>query len=189
MKRAALIALAAHCLLLSASPCSNAEPFDGSRFKGRIALSHDGNFNDEDDWGAFPVAIAILDAFGVKEKIVHVDFNNIIQNNDARFEKEMTASVLGAAEKYGIPPTVLHNCRTDLDGAVNSIKNAVNASSRENPLYYLLAGPMDVPYRGILAADPVKRQYAYCMSHSSWNDGYGKRRIECRNKRDVISLG
>ena len=40
-------------------------PFDGKTFKGRIAFSSDGNYNDEDDWGAFPVAIAILDAFGV----------------------------------------------------------------------------------------------------------------------------
>ncbi len=158
-------------------------------FQGRIALSHDGNFNDEDDWGAFPVVIAILDAFGVKDKLVHIEYNNIIQANDERFEKEMTASVLGAAEKYGISPAILHNCRTDLEGAVESIKNAVNASSPESPLYYVLAGPMDVPYRGILAADPGRRRHVYCISHSSWNDGYGKRRIEGRTKRDVISLG
>ena len=48
---------------------------------------------------------------------------------------------------------------------------------------------MDVPYRGILAADPARRQYVYCISHSSWNDGYGKRRIEGRTKRDLIALG
>jgi hypothetical protein len=165
------------------------DPDDNAGFRGRIALSHDGNFNDEDDWGAFPVAIAILDAFGVKDKLVHIEYNNIIQANDARFEREMTASVLGAAEQYGIPPAILHNCRTDLDGAVESIKNAVNASSPEGPLYYLLAGPMDVPYRGILAADPARRRHVYCISHSSWNDGYGNRRIEGRTKRDLISLG
>ena len=161
----------------------------GGGFRGRIALSHDGNFNDEDDWGAFPVAIAILDACGVKNRLVHVEYNNIVQANDDRFEKEMTASVLGAAERYGIPSSILHNCRTNLDGAIGNITTVVNASSRENPLYYVLAGPMDVPYRGILAADPAKRQYVYCISHSSWNDGYGNRRIEGRTKRDLISLG
>ena len=170
-------------------PAFSAKPYGAGGFQGRIALSHDGNFNDEDDWGAFPVAIAILDAFGVKDRLVHIEYNNIIQANDDRFEREMTASVQGAAERYGIPPSILHNCRTDLDGAIESIKNAVNASSRENPLYYVLAGPMDVPYRGILAADPAKRQYVYCISHSSWNDGYGKRRIEGRSKRDIIALG
>jgi hypothetical protein len=168
---------------------SSARPYSIEGFQGRIALSHDGNFNDEDDWGAFPVDIAILDAFGVKDKLVHIDYNNIIQNNDDRFEREMTASVLGAAKQYDIPPAILHNCRIDLDGAVESIRDAVNASSRGNPLYYVLAGPMDVPYRGILAADPAKRRYVYCISHSSWNDGYGKRSIKGRTKRDLISLG
>jgi len=175
-------------LFLGAVACA-AGPYGNEGFEGRIALSHDGNFNDEDDWGAFPVAIAILDAFGVKDKLVHIEYNNIIQDNNERFEREMTASVLGAAEQYGIPEGVLHNCRTDLEGAIASIRDAVNASSRENPLYYAVAGPMDVPYRGILAAEPAKRQYVYCISHSSWNDGYGDRGIEGRTKRDLIGLG
>jgi hypothetical protein len=181
--------IAALGLLLAAASRSHAQPYSPQGWVGRIALSHDGNFNDEDDWGAFPVTIAILDAFGVKDRLVHIEYNNIIQANDERFEREMTASVLGAAEQYGIPPAILHNCRTDLDGAIQSIRNAVNASGPENPLYYVLAGPMDVPYRGLLAADPAKRRYVYCLSHSSWNDGYGKRRIEGRNKRDLIALG
>ena len=57
-------------------------PFDGTAFRGRIAFSSDGNFNDEDDWGAFPVAAAMLDAFGVTSKLVHVDYNNILAENN-----------------------------------------------------------------------------------------------------------
>jgi hypothetical protein len=189
VKKSTLPVLAVLGIMLSHPWPSSAQPYDVHGFQGRIALSHDGNFNDEDDWGAFPVAVAILDALGVKDRLVHIEYNNIVQANDERFEKEMTASVQGAAERYGIPSSVLHNCRTDLDGAIDSIRDAVNASSRENPLYYVLAGPMDVPYRGILAADPARRQYVYCISHSSWNDGYGSRRIEGRSKRDVIALG
>jgi len=175
-------------LLLTVAP-SRGRPFGENGFQGRIALSHDGNFNDEDDWGAFPAVIAMLDAFGVKDNLVHVEYNNITQGNDDRFEREMTASVLGAAEQYGIPPEGFHNCRTDIDGAIASIRDAIDSSSLEDPLYYLVAGPMDVPYRGILAADPVRRRYVYCISHSSWNDGYGNRRIEGRTKRDLIALG
>ena len=64
-------------------------PFDGKNFRGRIAFSSDGNFNDEDDWGAFPVAVAILDAFGVTDKLVHVDYSNILVDNDPRFHNNM----------------------------------------------------------------------------------------------------
>ena len=45
---------------------SHPGPFDGKSFKGRIAFSSDGNYNDEDDWGAFPTAIAILDSARIR---------------------------------------------------------------------------------------------------------------------------
>jgi hypothetical protein len=170
---------------------SHPGPFDGKSFKGRIAFSSDGNYNDEDDWGAFPVAIAILDAFGVVDKLVHVDYCNILPSNDPRFYREMSESVLGSAERYNIPHSILFDCRTDLDGAVESIKNAINASSAENPLYYVLAGPMEVPFRGIEKSDPDKRKYVYCISHSRWNDGYtgSDQNLHTHNKRDVIPSG
>ena len=48
----ALVILGVLLLIVAPSP---ARPFSEDGFQGRIALSHDGNFNDEDDWGAFPV--------------------------------------------------------------------------------------------------------------------------------------
>ncbi|MHC4324045.1 MAG: hypothetical protein ACYSUX_07210 [Planctomycetota bacterium] len=166
-------------------------PFDGKNFKGRIAFSSDGNYNDEDDWGAFPVAIAMLDAFGVKDKLVHVDYCNILAKNDQRFYREMSESVLGSAKRYNISQSILFDCQKDLNGAVASIKNAINASSAENPLYYILAGPMEVPYLGIEKSDPDKRKYVYCISHNSWNDGYTRddQNLHNHNKRDVIPSG
>ena len=166
-------------------------PFDGRNFKGRIAFSSDGNYNDEDDWGAFPVAIAMLDSFGVTDRLVHVDYCNILAKNDPRFYREMAESVLGSAKRYNIPRSVIFDCQKDLDGAVNSIKNAINASSAENPLYYVLAGPMEVPYLGIEKSDPSKRKYVYCISHSGWNDGFTRddQDLHNHNKRDVIPSG
>lgn len=166
-------------------------PFDGKNFKGRIAFSSDGNYNDEDDWGAFPVAIAILDVFGVVDKLVHVDYCNILARNDPRFHSQMSESVLGSTERYNIPHSILFDCQKDLGGAIESIRNAINASSAENPLYYVLAGPMEVPFRGIEKSDPDKRKYVYCISHNSWNDGYTRndQDLHNHNKRDVIPSG
>ncbi|MBL7185758.1 MAG: hypothetical protein ISS70_05480 [Phycisphaerae bacterium] len=179
-------------ILLSASTLySHSGPFDGKTFKGRIAFSSDGNYNDEDDWGAFPVAAAMLDAFGVTDKLVHVDYCNILAENDPRFYKEMAESVLGSAKRYNIPRSVLFDCQKDLDGAIESIKNAINVSSADNPLYYVLAGPMEVPYLGIEKSDPARRKYVYCISHSGWNDGYTRddQNLHKHNKRDVIPSG
>ncbi|KPK39021.1 MAG: hypothetical protein AMJ65_12115, partial [Phycisphaerae bacterium SG8_4] len=193
MKRNARIRSAAAIvvLLCTSMLCAFPGPFDGKNFKGRIAFSSDGNYNDEDDWGAFPVAVAMLDACGVTEKLVHVDYCNILIENDPRFHKEMTESVLGSADRYNIPRSILFDCQKDLDGAVESIKNAINASSADNPLYYILAGPMEVPYLGIEKSDPARRKYVYCISHSRWNDGYtsSDRALHNHNKRDVIPSG
>jgi hypothetical protein len=169
----------------------NPGPFDGKNFKGRIAFSSDGNYNDEDDWGAFPVAIAILDSFRVKDKLVHVDYNNILTGNDPRFYREMSESVSGSAKRYGIPRSILFDCQKDLNGAIESIKDVINASSADNPLYYVLAGPMEVPFLGIQKSDIDKRKYVYCISHSRWNDGYtsSDRNLHNHNKRDVIPSG
>ena len=73
------VMLGSLCILpLAADPA----PFDGKTFHGRIAYSADGNHNDEDDWAASPVALAIFEAFGVKHKLVHFDYNSILPKND-----------------------------------------------------------------------------------------------------------
>ncbi len=181
-------------LLWASSLYPHSGPFDGRNFKGRIAFSSDGNYNDEDDWGAFPVAIAMLDSFGITEKLVHVDYCNILAKNpdeSGRFYREMVESVLGSADRYNISRSILFDCQKDLDGAIDSIKNAINASSADNPLYYVLAGPMEVPFLGIEKSEPDKRKYVYCISHSGWNDGYtrGDQELHKHNKRDVIPSG
>ncbi len=166
-------------------------PFDGKTFKGRIAYSSDGNYNDEDDWGASPVALAIFAEFGVKDKLVHFDYNCILPKTDPEWEKIHGISVLGAAAMYGYDKSVFYDCQKDLAGAIESIRKIINESSAENPLYFILAGPMEVPYLGIQKSDPAKRQFVYCISHSRWNDGYTTQddNLMIHNKRDVIPQG
>lgn len=167
-------------------------PWENGKFKGRIAHSADGNANDEDDWGAFPAAFAIIDAFGQMDRVVHIDYNNILHHNDARFYRNMTESVLGSAPRWGIRPLVMFDCQKDLEGALESIRKAIDESSADNPLYYILAGPMEVPLRGIQRSNPEKRKHVYCISHSVWNDGYSqpeKLHLHRHTKRDIIATG
>jgi hypothetical protein len=168
---------------------SHSGPFDGASFKGRIAYSADGNFNDKDDWASSPVALATFARFGVRHKLVHFDYNSILTDTDPNWEKTHEASVLGAAKRYGYDPSVFYDCQKDLEGAIGSIRDAVNASSADNPLYFILAGPMQVPLLGILKAKPEKRVFVYCISHSRWNDGYARNFTFKKNKRDVIPSG
>jgi hypothetical protein len=164
-------------------------PFDGNSFQGRIAYSCDGNHNDPDDWAASPVALAILAEFGVKDRVVHFDYNCILPETDSQWEKTHETSVLGAAQRYGYDLSVFHNWREDLDAAVDSIARAINASSADDPLYFILAGPMQAPLMGIEKSDPEKRKHVYCISHSRWNDGFARRYKFTHTKRSVIPSG
>jgi hypothetical protein len=179
--------IAASCL--STPALARSGPFDGKTFQGRIAWSADGNYNDEDDWAASPLALAIFAAVGVKDQVVHFDYNSTMNNTNAEWEKIHETSVLGAAERFGYDKSIFHDCQKNLDGAVASIANAINDSSDDNPLYFVVAGPMEIAYRGIQESDPAKRKFVYVISHSRWNDGYSVDDAYNNNKRDVIPLG
>src|SRR6185369_14345364 len=104
--------------------------------------------NDPDDWAASPLTLAILAEAGVKDRLVHFDYNSILTSSDPEYEVKHTDGVLGAAKNYGFEQSLFHDCRKDLDAAVASIAKAVNNSTVENPLYFIIAGPMEVPYLG-----------------------------------------
>jgi len=57
-------------------------------------------------------AAAIPDEFGVTDKLVHVDYSNILTANGPRFCGEMTESVLGSAERFNIPRSIMFDCQT-----------------------------------------------------------------------------
>lgn len=176
-------------LILLISTCSypaNGQPYVNGRFQGRIAYSADGNHNDRDDWAASPVALAIFAEAGVKDQLVHFDYNCILPLTDPAWETIHADSVLGTAERYGYDLSRFHDCRKNLDVALASIARAINDSSADNPLYFIIAGPMEVPFRGIQQSEPAKRRFVYCISHSRWNDGFASRYQFTHTKRSVI---
>ena len=131
--------------------------------------------------------------FNVTDRVVHFDYNSILGEDDPEYLKIHEESVAGRAPRdFGLPEAVIFNDSTQLAAAVNNIRDAVNASSATNPLYVIIAGPMEVPWRGIHAADPDKRQYVYCISHTVWNDLFfwdTNNPEITHNKRDLVELG
>lgn len=189
MSKQISLASAVTLTLLAASHLFAAGPFDGKRFKGRIAYSADGNHNDPDDWAASPVAVAIFAAAGVKGQVAHFDYNSILPQTNPEWERIHATSVLGAAERYEYDKAIFHDCRKDVDAAVASIARAINNSSADNPLYFVIAGPMEVPFLGIQKSDPKKRKFVYAISHSQWNDGFAPKYAFTHTKRSVIPSG
>ena len=51
-----------------------------------------------------------------------------------------------------------------------SIKNAINASSANNRLCFIVAGPHAVAYMGLKASNTSAHQHVTLISHSDWNN-------------------
>jgi hypothetical protein len=166
-----------------------AGPWLDGNFQGRIAYSADGNHNDPDDWAASPMALAILAEFGLRDKLVHFHYNCILPQTDPQWESTHAQSVLGAVERYGYDRSRFFDCQKDLEGAVRHLAAAIEASSAENPLYLIIAGPVEVPLRALERAARDRQDHVYCISHSRWNDGYARSYTFTFTKRAVIERG
>jgi hypothetical protein len=138
----------------------------------RIAYSADGNQHDHDDLHASPMALALLHRAGMKSKLVHFDYNNHLGDNNGSMASQQRSNINTAISTFGYSSALFFDDQSNLNGAISSLARAVNASSSGNRLMLICAGPMEVCWRGINAADDGKEQFVTVISHSSWNDGH-----------------
>src|SRR5262249_14754342 len=124
-----------------------------------------------------------------KDRLVHFHYNCILPETNPDWEQIHAESVLGAAKCYGYDPAIFFDCRKDLQSAVTPLTKAMQESTAQNPLYFFVAGPMEVPYLAIQQSQPDKRPFVNCISHSRWNDGYASRYKFTHTKRSVIEAG
>ncbi len=161
-------------------------PYQG---KGRIAISSDGNKHDKDDWGATPSTLAIIAAKGYQDMVIHYDYCDHLGKNDPKMEKQEQKSAIEAAKRFGFNRSLFFNDQTQLEKAITNLTNAINQSTENNPLIMILAGPMEVPYRAIAAADKSKLKYVYCLSHSKWNNNHVNPPLMTHRAKDIQALG
>ncbi len=155
----------------------------------RIAVDADGNYNDTDDWGATPMALALLARRGLLAKLVHYDWANIIGPNDPTFYNQMQTSTLGAADQFGFARSKFFDCRTNLQGVISNLRNQIDLSSSSNPLFILALGPMEVLWRAVNVSNPAKRQYVTVISHTKWNATKIYPPTMLHTRADVEALG
>jgi len=161
----------------------------GRALQGRIGCSADGNFHDEDDFAATAMSLALIARAGLKSKLVHYDYSCHIWQSSAKGKREMKESALGGATRFGFNKAVFFDdtISSQLNAAVNNIAKQINASSANNRFTYVLAGPMEVAYRGIVKSNPNKRQYCTVISHSKWNDNH--KHGNSHTWKDIIKTG
>jgi hypothetical protein len=139
---------------------------------GRIAIDHDGNSYDTDDFGASAFDWGIIAGFGMQKKLVHFQHSDNLSKDDANQHANMIISA--TAWKYfpGFDSSVVFDCYKNTAATIAHFKSVAEQSSANDRLYFICAGPMEMPWRCINAVEKTSRKFITCISHSSWNDNF-----------------
>jgi hypothetical protein len=161
---------------------------DGS---GRIALSSDGNQHDEDDWAGAAMGLALLAHRNLQPNVVHYDYDNHIWDSEEQYRENMRDSVLEGGERLGFDTSRFYDATVpeELDAGVRNLTAEINASTADDELWIVLAGPMETAWMALDAADPDARQHVKCLSHGEWNETHGRDDHGGHDYDDLIDLG
>lgn len=152
--------------------------------KGRIALSSDGNEHDNDDWSASALSLALLAARGLQDKVVVYTYSDHVWGSNIEWpttkeglsaSEHMHESALGGKKWFGFDKGKFISAVDDPELAYDSMAEAINESSADNPLFIIAAGPMQVVGEGISRAKPGKRKFVTLISHAWWNNNHADR--------------
>ncbi len=152
---------------------------DDFKFLGqfqRIAVSADGQA-DKDDVGATPASLAMLAHAGFEDTLVHYHVNSQVWGKPEG-NADMIESALGSAALMGFDADLFFSAVTDYNAAGQNPDNAtsrhlaeqINASSADNQLLIVAAGPYEAIHQAASLADPAKLAFVTVLSHSSVND-------------------
>jgi hypothetical protein len=160
---------------------------------GRIAISADGNQHDNDDWASAPMALAIIAHRNLQANLVHYDYNNHIWDSSEEHLENMTESVQEGGKRFGFDMSRFFD-DTDtaqLDAGTKNLVAEINASTPDDQLSIVLAGPIETVWMALDAADPEARKNVECITHGedSFNQTHAKDEHGGHDYEDLIDLG
>lgn len=155
--------------------------------EGRLAIVADGNSPDPDDIGAIAVMFGLLKGSALRDRLVHLShscdldpFTNpgkqtISKSDELRRQGKLEELCGEGIELFGPFKnlTAYYNCRTVQEAAVNHLRDAINVSSSDDPLWIVEAGEPDIIGLALEAATGSKRKFVHVISHHPANDHSG----------------
>lgn len=155
----------------------------------RIAISADGNPDaDRDDIGATPMTLAVLAKAGLQSELVHYDFNNWLEYKKIPASKnEMWQGAMGSQVRWGFDRSRFFDASNRSEDAIANLAEEISKSTAADPLFIIVAGPMELTYQAMASADKAALANVVFVSHSGYND-YFKPRLWQHNLDDVLAL-
>ena len=147
--------------------------------KGRIVISSDGNEHDHDDWAATPLSLAIIAAKGLQNKLpVYIYSDHIWGSNyehpgvnGIKPYDQMKESAINGGSMFRFTQTKFICAVDNPEIADEALKQEIDKSEVENPLFIIVAGPVQVIGESISRANKDKRKYVTVISTiNCWND-------------------
>ena len=148
---------------------------------GRIAIVADGNSPDPDDLGGTAVSIALLRASGLENRLVHYSHScDLVRDNriSEAAEKERHALMQAACDVTarrwgGFDGLTFLDAKWQQEKTVKDLSTAINASSKEDPLWIIEAGEPDILGMALAASKKSKHKYVKVITHHPANDDAG----------------
>jgi len=147
--------------------------------KGRIVISSDGNEHDHDDWAATPLSLAIIAAKGLQKKLTVYIYSDHIWGSNYEHPgvdgitpyNQMKESAINGGKMFRFKQTRFICAVDNPEIAYEALKQEINKSDEENPLFIIAAGPVQVIGESISRANKDKRKYVTVISAiNCWND-------------------
>lgn len=161
---------------------------------GRLAIVADGNSPDPDDIGATAVMFGLLKATKLQHRLVHLSHScdlrptdRISAKDELRRQKILDQVCQEGIKNFGPFKNLSRafNCRVDQEKAIADLRDAINQSTAEDPLWIIEAGEPDMIGYALKAADGTKIKFTHIVSHHPANDNAG----DFFTWQDILSYG
>ncbi|MEN1678046.1 MAG: hypothetical protein AAGJ46_00525 [Planctomycetota bacterium] len=94
---------------------------------------------------------------------------------------------MGGQARWGFDRERFFDASHRPEDAIANLTAEINKSTADNPLYLIVAGPMELIYRAMSQAERSALRHVLLVSHSGYNE-YFRPRLWQRNLNDVLAL-
>ena len=152
--------------------------------KGRIVVSADGNEHDHDDWAATPLSLGLLAARGLQDSVpLYVYADHVWGSNHEHPGvdgvtpyDQMRESALTGGRMFGFARTRFVAAVDNPEIAYEALKDEINRSSAESPLFIVAAGPVHVIGEALSRARREQLRFVSVITMlNCWNDDHADR--------------
>jgi hypothetical protein len=149
--------------------------------KGRIVVSSDGNEHDHDDWAATPLSLAILAAKGLQNKLALYIYSDHIWGSNHEHPgvdgikpyAQMKESAVRGGKIFRFDHTRFICAVDNPEIAYEALKEEIDKSTSDNPLFIIVAGPVQVIGESIARANHNNRKFVSVVSTlNCWNNDH-----------------